>query len=587
MPRVARMALAVLLVSAVSVAATDRRGLEVVDGAAPYGVRGATRTVAVRITDAGDRPRVGATVSFITDPGSGAVTPTSVATDDAGLAVATWVLGDRTGPQRLTVEAGADRAAIEVTATAPPAALVIAAGDGGEAPAGSPVARVPAVRVDDAQGAPVPGVPVTFTVAAGGGRLGANPGQSSVVVPTDGQGRAAPSAWTLGTRAGPANQTVRAEVDGLPPRVFTATATAGPPAAVVVVSGGDQTGEVAAPLPVAPTVRVEDAWGNPVGGVSVLFDPTGGFARPSRATTDAAGRASTSWTLGPDAGAWALDAAVPGGPAGRVAATATGTVATCALTPPTDGFDIHVCGVGALDGPAATALADAVARWESLVVGDLPDEAPPADHPTCAPGAPWVRGPAVDDLVVYVTLESVDGPGGALAGAAPCMVREDGGLPLFARLRIDADDVDDLAARDRLREVLIHELAHALGFGTLWPASGYLREPAAAAAGAVDTHFAGPRAVAAFDAAGGRTRSVGAKVPVQHTGGSGVVDLHWRESVMGNELLTAFPDAGGPNPLSAVTLASLADLGYTVDLNLADPYVVPFPNLSRPDRRSP
>ena len=47
---------------------------------------------------------------------------------------------------------------------------------------------------------------------------------------------------------------------------------------------------------------------------------------------------------------------------------------------------------------------------------------------------------------------------------------------------------------------------------------------------------------------------------------------HWRQSVFGDELMTpAF--TGNVHPLSRVTVASLADLGYVVNLAAADAYV--------------
>ena len=50
---------------------------------------------------------------------------------------------------------------------------------------------------------------------------------------------------------------------------------------------------------------------------------------------------------------------------------------------------------------------------------------------------------------------------------------------------------------------------------------------------------------------------------------------------------TAQLDAGVPNPLSAITVASLADLGYEVDVNRSDPFVVPFPNFPTPAPKPP
>jgi hypothetical protein len=48
--------------------------------------------------------------------------------------------------------------------------------------------------------------------------------------------------------------------------------------------------------------------------------------------------------------------------------------------------------------------------------------------------------------------------------------------------------------------------------------------------------------------------------------------------VYDTELMTGYLEAPGvPMPLSAMTAASLVDLGYVVDLTKADPYTVPGP----------
>ena len=69
----------------------------------------------------------------------------------------------------------------------------------------------------------------------------------------------------------------------------------------------------------------------------------------------------------------------------------------------------------------------------------------------------------------------------------------------------------------------------------------------------------------------------GGKVPVANKGTRpGSDDGHWRKSVFGTELMTPSisPNAES-NPLSAITIQSLADVGYTVDVSLADPYRLP------------
>jgi hypothetical protein len=73
-----------------------------------------------------------------------------------------------------------------------------------------------------------------------------------------------------------------------------------------------------------------------------------------------------------------------------------------------------------------------------------------------------------------------------------------------------------------------------------------------------------------------RLRGAGAlkPVPVEATGGAGTRDSHWRESIFALELMSGFVDTPG-NPLSRLTVASLEDLGYRVNLAAAEPYALP------------
>jgi len=122
-----------------------------------------------------------------------------------------------------------------------------------------------------------------------------------------------------------------------------------------------------------------------------------------------------------------------------------------------------------------------------------------------------------------------------------------------------------------LQQVILHEMGHVLGYGTLWPELGLLADPSLS--GGADPHFTGAQATAAFDAAGGTSYAGGLKVPVENTGGAATADAHWRESVFGSELMTGFIQVG-ENPLSQVSVASMADLGYAVNATGADPYTL-------------
>jgi hypothetical protein len=138
-------------------------------------------------------------------------------------------------------------------------------------------------------------------------------------------------------------------------------------------------------------------------------------------------------------------------------------------------------------------------------------------------------------------------------------------------MRFDQADLAEVEASGLLQDVILHEMGHVLGFGTIWsePELDLLADPVSA--GGTDPHFTGAQAIAAFDAAGGNAYTSGGKVPVEETGGAGTRDSHWRESVFNNELMTGFVDAG-QNPLSRITVASLGDLGYSINPSASDPY---------------
>jgi hypothetical protein len=63
-----------------------------------------------------------------------------------------------------------------------------------------------------------------------------------------------------------------------------------------------------------------------------------------------------------------------------------------------------------------------------------------------------------------------------------------------------------------------------------------------------------------------------AGVPINGCG-SGTRDGHWREAVMLHELMTGYI-SGTVRPLSAITIQSLGDLGYTVNVAAADAFAV-------------
>ena len=227
-------------------------------------------------------------------------------------------------------------------------------------------------------------------------------------------------------------------------------------------------------------------------------------------------------------------------------------------------------------GPGMTAAQErpfriAASYWmSSLRFTDLPDlELNRTFECTLRGITAEVEIGALDDVGLVVAIAELDGPGGTLAAARLCVIRTRSETPVLGLTVFDRADIDRLEQTGSLVEVAVHEMAHILGFGLLWPRRGLLRNPSEVDPDA-DTHFAGARAVAAFDDAGG-TGYPGAKVPVENGGD----DAHWRESVFDDEMMTPSLVLGRANPVSAITLQSFADMGYKIDASEAQAYRVP------------
>jgi hypothetical protein len=195
----------------------------------------------------------------------------------------------------------------------------------------------------------------------------------------------------------------------------------------------------------------------------------------------------------------------------------------------------------------------AAARWEQLIVGDLP----PVTY----------NGQVIDDIRIDVSAVRIDGVNGTLGQSAPTGERAASHLPYLGFIQLDTADVAAMQTDGSLLGVLEHEMGHVLGFGTIWTDRGLL-----AGSGTGSPRFTGHWATVEYNALFGTSAS---GVPVESTGGSGTALSHWSESVFGTELMTGWYNTGQVNPLSRITLASMADLGYQVNMAAADAYLPP------------
>ncbi|MDE2944185.1 MAG: hypothetical protein OXT63_08230 [Gemmatimonadota bacterium] len=239
-----------------------------------------------------------------------------------------------------------------------------------------------------------------------------------------------------------------------------------------------------------------------------------------------------------------------------------------------DRFDIVLSFDAAATEPRRAAVLAAAELWMSVLADTELPEVAVADRIECYGASTAEPAETIDDLLVLVEFRDIDGPGRTLAQAGVCRLREGSMLPVASVAFFDVSDFDGLIDSGDATELAVHEIAHALGFGLLWRPLGLLRDPALGV-GAIDAHFVGPEAIAAFDAAGGTDYTGGAKVPVENFGGAGTANLHWRGSVLRGELMRPLNRIGSRETLSAITIQSLADLGYIVNVSPAEPYTLP------------
>lgn len=199
----------------------------------------------------------------------------------------------------------------------------------------------------------------------------------------------------------------------------------------------------------------------------------------------------------------------------------------------------------------------AATRWQQAIVGDLPDVV--------------YQGQVIDDVRINVSAIAIDGVGGILGQAGPTALRAASYLPYLGMIQLDTSDVAAMETNGTLLAVLEHEMAHVLGFGVIWSDLGLL-----SGSGTSNPQFLGPRAVAQYNAIFGMSAT---SVPVEADGGPGTAESHWDESLFKTELMTGYINSG-TNPLSKITIASMADLGYQVNMAAAETYTKPTASLS-------
>ena len=467
--------------------------------------------------------------------------------------VGTWTLGARVGVDTLTISVdGLAPIVVTASATAGPAATIATSSPTSfSARVAESPATPPRVRVTDAFGNPLVATQVHLSLTGGG--------SVSSTITTNASGEADITDWAFSTRSG---QNVLTLSAGSATLAFTATLAPTDPVELAAVEGNGQSAFAGSTLNTV-RVRLVDRYGNGVPGQSVGFAITGGSGSlaSTGGQTGADGTVTVpSWTVG--------KMALPQ----SVRVTAGSLTLDLGATVKTD-YHIEVRFFGPPMSDDQKALfTNAAARISAIITGHLPDMAlnNVSMSDACGlPGLPTLNE-TVQDLVIYASVQDIDGTGKILAQSGPCVARSraNGGLTSLGLMEFDVADLASMSQRGILQDVITHEMLHIVGIGTLWSDKQLVVSQ-------------GTPSVAYYGAQGrqgctddGGVSVCATAVPVENNGVPGTADAHWRESTFGNELMTGYVNLNGM-PLSAITIGSLADLGYVVNPLAADPYRVP------------
>lgn len=213
-------------------------------------------------------------------------------------------------------------------------------------------------------------------------------------------------------------------------------------------------------------------------------------------------------------------------------------------------FDISVVFGGGLTASQQNIFSTAEATWEGLITG-------------------YQTGITLSEITLNASGVAIDGIGGILGSAGPEFGTYQGGflLTTSGSMQFDTADLASLESGGALLDVILHEMAHVIGLGTLWT----YNDVYVAGSG----QYTGAYGLAAYQA---EFDQPGASyVPVELGGGAGTANGHWDENYGGggltgisegagrdlrNELMTGWLNT--PSFISQTTVQSFRDIGFTV-----------------------
>jgi hypothetical protein len=191
-------------------------------------------------------------------------------------------------------------------------------------------------------------------------------------------------------------------------------------------------------------------------------------------------------------------------------------------------------------------------RMERIIAEDPWPDWPASTFSTLSAGNIATGLPdGVDDIYIAIIVQPIDGFDGLFASAGPNVVFP-GNEIAAGSIAIDPEDIQRVLDNNIFENLMLHEIAHVLGVGTLWNTNDFLDG---------DT-YTGANALAAW-------RDIGCSGDLPVEPGLG---QHWDNDCLAQELMTPLFRFNRPSPLSTITLGAFEDLGYVVNPDEADTY---------------
>ncbi|MDW4496778.1 hypothetical protein R5H30_02205 [Sulfitobacter sp. D35] len=200
-----------------------------------------------------------------------------------------------------------------------------------------------------------------------------------------------------------------------------------------------------------------------------------------------------------------------------------------------NGYNIEVELMGNWTNAYKQALYDVLEEISNFVTGDLPSHN------------------GIDDFKLLAVINAIDGTGGYMGVGGTLAERPGSYLPSEGYFRFDEADIQAKYDSGLFKDIVMHEVLHAMGFGTIGEQQGLVKS--------IDgqMRFVGENAIEAYH---NEFPEIAANDPNSHLGVRMTNDgHHWHHKTFTKEMMTSSLYNSG-NYLSEMSIAALEDMGY-------------------------